>query len=121
MASSRAASPSGSSHSRRASSAKSAPSNARIHITGESVGTTEGGILTQVLTEIEIEADDGEPVNGGDAVFAAVLAAAWRHAVVPRASVNTSISASTLQRRESMLPTSSQVFAVGLGGTPARP
>ena len=29
---------------------------------------------------IEIEPDDGEPVNGSDAVFAAVAAAAWRRA-----------------------------------------
>jgi hypothetical protein len=32
---------------------------------------------------IEIEPDDGTPVNGSDAVFAAVAAAAWRHAGCP--------------------------------------
>ena len=32
---------------------------------------------------IEIEDDDGAPVNGSDAVFAAVAAAAWRHAGYP--------------------------------------
>jgi [2Fe-2S] binding domain len=32
---------------------------------------------------VEIEADDGCPVNGSDAVFAAVAAAAWRHAGYP--------------------------------------
>jgi xanthine dehydrogenase small subunit len=32
---------------------------------------------------IEIEADDGPPINGSDAVFAAVAAAAWRHAGYP--------------------------------------
>jgi xanthine dehydrogenase small subunit len=30
--------------------------------------------------DVEIEPDTGEPVNGSDAVFAAVAAAAWRHA-----------------------------------------
>jgi aerobic-type carbon monoxide dehydrogenase small subunit (CoxS/CutS family) len=40
------------------------------------------GVLRAVDTpplDIEIEADDGEPVNGSDAVLAAVAAAAWRH------------------------------------------
>jgi xanthine dehydrogenase small subunit len=32
---------------------------------------------------VEIEGDDGAPVNGSDAVFAAVAAAAWRHAGYP--------------------------------------
>jgi xanthine dehydrogenase small subunit len=32
---------------------------------------------------IEIEPDDGTPVNGSDAVFAAVAATAWRHAGYP--------------------------------------
>jgi xanthine dehydrogenase small subunit len=32
---------------------------------------------------VEIEPDDGAPVNGSDAVFAAVAAAAWRHAGHP--------------------------------------
>ena len=32
---------------------------------------------------VEIEADDGPPINGSDAVFAAVAAAAWRHAGFP--------------------------------------
>jgi hypothetical protein len=32
---------------------------------------------------VEIEPDAGEPVNGSDAVFAAVAAAAWRHAGFP--------------------------------------
>jgi hypothetical protein len=39
------------------------------------------GVLRAVDTppiEIVIEADDGDPVNGSDAVFAAVAAAAWR-------------------------------------------
>jgi xanthine dehydrogenase small subunit len=39
------------------------------------------GVLRAVDTpsiEVVIEADDGEPVNGSDAVFAAVAAAAWR-------------------------------------------
>ena len=34
--------------------------------------------------EVEIEPDDGEPVNGSDAVFAAVAAAAWRAAGHPQ-------------------------------------
>jgi xanthine dehydrogenase small subunit len=41
------------------------------------------GVLRAVDTpriEIEVEHDDGPPVNGSDAVFAAVAAAAWRHA-----------------------------------------
>jgi CO/xanthine dehydrogenase Mo-binding subunit len=41
------------------------------------------GILRAVDTPtilVEVEDDDSPPVNGGDAVFAAVLAAAWRHA-----------------------------------------
>jgi CO/xanthine dehydrogenase Mo-binding subunit len=41
------------------------------------------GVLRAVDTppiHIEIEPDDGEPVNGSDAVYAAVAAAAWRHA-----------------------------------------
>jgi aerobic-type carbon monoxide dehydrogenase small subunit (CoxS/CutS family) len=40
------------------------------------------GILRAVdmpHVEVAIEDDDGEPVNGSDAVFAAVAAAAWRH------------------------------------------
>ncbi len=44
------------------------------------------GILRAVDTpsiEVTIEPDDGEPVNGSDAVFAAVAAAAWRHAAFP--------------------------------------
>ena len=32
---------------------------------------------------VEVEADDGPPINGSDAVFAAVAAAAWRHAGFP--------------------------------------
>ena len=32
---------------------------------------------------VDIERDDGAPVNGSDAVFAAVAAAAWRHAGYP--------------------------------------
>jgi xanthine dehydrogenase small subunit len=32
---------------------------------------------------VEVEPDEGEPVNGSDAVFAAVAAAAWRHAGFP--------------------------------------
>jgi aerobic-type carbon monoxide dehydrogenase small subunit (CoxS/CutS family) len=44
------------------------------------------GVLRAVDTppiHIEIEPDDSEPVNGSDAVFAAVAAAAWRHAGFP--------------------------------------
>lgn len=44
------------------------------------------GVLRAVDTppiEIVIEESDGEPVNGSDAVFAAVAAAAWRHAGFP--------------------------------------
>ena len=44
------------------------------------------GILRAVDTPeivVEIDADDAEPVNGSDAVFAAVLAAAWRSAGHP--------------------------------------
>jgi CO/xanthine dehydrogenase Mo-binding subunit len=33
--------------------------------------------------ELAIVPDDGPPVNGSDAVFAAVAAAAWRHAGHP--------------------------------------
>ena len=33
--------------------------------------------------DVTIEPDDGEPVNGSDAVFAAVAAAAWRAAGFP--------------------------------------
>jgi hypothetical protein len=46
------------------------------------------GILRAVDTppiHIEIEPDDSEPVNGSDAAFAAVAAAAWRHAGYPQA------------------------------------
>ena len=41
------------------------------------------GVLRAVDTpaiEVTIEPDDGEPINGSDAVFAAVAAAVWRHA-----------------------------------------
>jgi hypothetical protein len=44
------------------------------------------GILRSATTPsvtVEVEPDDGEPVNGSDAVFAAVAAAAWRHAGFP--------------------------------------
>jgi aerobic-type carbon monoxide dehydrogenase small subunit (CoxS/CutS family) len=44
------------------------------------------GILRAADTppiHVEIEPDDGRPVNGSDAVFAAVAAAAWRHAGHP--------------------------------------
>jgi xanthine dehydrogenase small subunit len=44
------------------------------------------GVLRAVDTppiHIEIEPDGSEPVNGSDAVFAAVAAAAWRHAGFP--------------------------------------
>jgi aerobic-type carbon monoxide dehydrogenase small subunit (CoxS/CutS family) len=44
------------------------------------------GILRAVDTppiEVTVEPDEGEPVNGSDAVFAAVAAAAWRHAGYP--------------------------------------
>jgi CO/xanthine dehydrogenase Mo-binding subunit len=46
------------------------------------------GILRAIDTppiEVLIEPDDGPPVNGSDAVFAAVAAAAWRHAGHPPA------------------------------------
>ncbi len=46
------------------------------------------GILRAVDTppiEVTIESDDGPAVNGSDAVFAAVAAAAWRHAGHPPA------------------------------------
>ena len=46
------------------------------------------GVLRAVDTPaiaVVIEPDDGDPVNGGDAVFAAVLAAAWRAAGHPAA------------------------------------
>jgi CO/xanthine dehydrogenase Mo-binding subunit len=46
------------------------------------------GILRAIDTppvDVTIEEDDGEPVNGSDAVFAAVAAAAWRHAGFPPA------------------------------------
>ena len=44
------------------------------------------GILRAVDTphiDVTIEPDDGDPVNGSDAVFAAVAAAAWRHLGYP--------------------------------------
>ncbi|HEX4983593.1 MAG TPA: hypothetical protein VFV63_17940 [Ilumatobacteraceae bacterium] len=44
------------------------------------------GVLRAVDTppiQVVIEPDDGEPVNGSDAVYAAVTAAAWRHAGFP--------------------------------------
>jgi len=44
------------------------------------------GILRAVDTphiDVEIVADDGPPVNGSDAVMAAVAVAAWRHAGLP--------------------------------------
>ncbi|HEY1278194.1 MAG TPA: 2Fe-2S iron-sulfur cluster-binding protein [Acidimicrobiales bacterium] len=44
------------------------------------------GILRAVdmpAVDVEIEPDDGPPVNGSDAVFAAVAAAAWRHEGFP--------------------------------------
>ena len=46
------------------------------------------GILRAVdmpPVDVEIEPDDGAPVNGSDAVFAAVAAAAWRHRGHPEA------------------------------------
>lgn len=46
------------------------------------------GVLRAVDTpaiHVEVEPDDGPPVNGSDAVFAAVAAAAWRHAGHPPA------------------------------------
>jgi hypothetical protein len=46
------------------------------------------GVIRAVDTpriEVEIDAGDGESVNGSDAVFAAVAAAAWRHAGFPPA------------------------------------
>jgi xanthine dehydrogenase small subunit len=44
------------------------------------------GILRAVdmpAVDVEIDPDDGPPVNGSDAVFAAVAAAAWRHEGFP--------------------------------------
>ena len=44
------------------------------------------GILRAVdmpPVDVRIEPDDGPPVNGSDAVFAAVAAAAWRHLGFP--------------------------------------
>jgi xanthine dehydrogenase small subunit len=44
------------------------------------------GILRAVDTppiHVDVVADDAPPVNGSDAVFAAVAAAAWRHAGFP--------------------------------------
>jgi aerobic-type carbon monoxide dehydrogenase small subunit (CoxS/CutS family) len=44
------------------------------------------GILRAVdmpAVDVQIEPDDGPPVNGSDAVFAAVAAAAWRHEGFP--------------------------------------
>lgn len=44
------------------------------------------GVIRAVDTpriEVTIEPDDAEPINGSDAVFAAVVAAAWRHAGFP--------------------------------------
>jgi CO/xanthine dehydrogenase Mo-binding subunit len=44
------------------------------------------GILRAVdmpPVDVRIEPSDGEPVNGSDAVFAAVAAAAWRHLGFP--------------------------------------
>jgi aerobic-type carbon monoxide dehydrogenase small subunit (CoxS/CutS family) len=46
------------------------------------------GVIRAVDTpriDVEIDHSDGEPVNGSDAVFVAVAAAAWRHAGFPRA------------------------------------
>ncbi|HEY3484191.1 MAG TPA: 2Fe-2S iron-sulfur cluster-binding protein [Ilumatobacteraceae bacterium] len=46
------------------------------------------GILRAVdmpSVHVEIDDDEGEPINGSDAVFAAVAAAAWRHAGFPPA------------------------------------
>jgi xanthine dehydrogenase small subunit len=44
------------------------------------------GVLRAVDTpriDVTLVDDDGDPVNGSDAVFAAVAAAAWRHAGYP--------------------------------------
>jgi len=44
------------------------------------------GVLRSIDTPeivVSIEPDDGDPVNGSDAVFAAVAAAVWRHQGCP--------------------------------------
>jgi hypothetical protein len=52
-----------------------------LDLTIRSFGILRSADMPEV--SVEIEPDDGEPVNGGDAVFAAVAAAAWRHAGHP--------------------------------------
>ena len=52
-----------------------------LDLTIRSFGILRAGEMPHV--EVQIIDDDSEPVNGSDAVFAAVLAAAWRHASRP--------------------------------------
>ena len=40
-------------------------------------------VLATPAIEVDIVESDGEPVNGSDAVFAAVAAAVWRHQGFP--------------------------------------
>ena len=57
------------------------PDGVPVDLTIRSFGILRAADMPAVA--IEIEPDDGPPVNGGDAVFAAVAAAAWRHAGYP--------------------------------------
>jgi xanthine dehydrogenase small subunit len=52
-----------------------------VDLTIRSFGILRAAAMPEV--NVEIQPDDGEPVNGSDAVFAAVAAAAWRHAGHP--------------------------------------
>jgi xanthine dehydrogenase small subunit len=52
-----------------------------VDLTIRSFGILRASELPAIA--VEIEADDGPPVNGSDAVFAAVAAAAWRAAGHP--------------------------------------
>lgn len=52
-----------------------------LDLTIRSFGVLRPGEMPPV--EVDIEADESDPVNGSDAVFAAVLAAAWRRAGFP--------------------------------------
>ena len=52
-----------------------------LDLTIRSFGILRAGEMPHV--EVQIIDDDSEPVNGSDAVFAAVLAAAWRYAGRP--------------------------------------
>jgi CO/xanthine dehydrogenase Mo-binding subunit len=52
-----------------------------VDLTIRSLGILRAAEMPEV--DVEIVPDVGEPVNGSDAVFAAVAAAAWRHAGHP--------------------------------------